>query len=61
MEASSLLRDLAAEFGRTPEQLFGSLRNLARRLLEAFRYVALSDRAFDSLPVGSIRIRFDSS
>jgi len=37
------LRDLAAEFGRTPMQLFGSLKNLARRLLEAFRYVILSD------------------
>jgi hypothetical protein len=29
MEAGSLLRNLAAEFGQTPMQLFGSLRNFA--------------------------------
>jgi hypothetical protein len=58
-EASSLLRRLAADCGRTPWQLFGSLKNLARRLLESFRYFALGDEAF----AGSARmqIRFDSS
>jgi hypothetical protein len=61
MEAGSLLRDLAAEFGRTPMQLFGSLKNLARRLLEAFRYIALSDQAFDPLHAAGIQIRFDTS
>jgi hypothetical protein len=61
LEVGSLLRDVAAEFGRTPGQLFGSLKNLARRLLEAFRYVALSDKAFDFLQAGSIQIRFDTS
>jgi hypothetical protein len=61
MEAGSLLRDLAAEFGRTPIQLFGSLKNLARRMLEAFRYIALSDQAFDLLHAASIQIRFDTS
>ena len=50
LEVGSLLRNVAAEFGRTPGQLFGSLKNLARRLLEAFRYIALSDKAFDSSP-----------
>src|SRR5271166_730025 len=61
VEVGSLLRDLAAEFGRTPMQLFGSLKNLARRMLEAFRYIALSDQAFDPLHAASIQIRFDTS
>jgi len=61
MEAGSLLRNLAAEFGRTPLQLFGSLKNLARRLLDAFRYMILNDQAFDPLRAASIQIRLDSS
>src|SRR5579864_1736729 len=61
LEVGSLLRDVAAEFGRTPGQLFGSLKNLARRLLEALRYVALSDKAFDYFRAASIQIRFDTS
>jgi len=61
VEAGSLLRNLAAEFGRTPLQLFGSLKNLARRLLDAFRYVVLNDQAFDPRHAASIQIRLDSS
>ncbi len=61
MEAGSLLRNLAAEFGRTPLQLFGSLKNLARRLLDAFRYMILNDQAFDPLRAASIQIHLDSS
>lgn len=61
VEAGSLLRNLAAEYGRTPWQLFGSLKNLARRLLDAFRYFALSDEAFDPLRAAGIQIRFDTS
>ena len=61
LEGGSLLRAVAAEFGRTPVQLFGSLKNIARRLLEAFRYFSLSDRAFDSLHASRIQIRFDTS
>ena len=61
VEAGSLLRNLAAEFGRTPMQLFGSLKNLARRMLEAFRYMILNDQAFDPLHAASIQIRLDSS
>jgi hypothetical protein len=60
-EASSLLRHLAAEYERTPWQLFGSLKNLARRLLESFRYFALSDDAFDPGSAADIQIRLDSS
>ncbi len=61
LEVGSLLRNVAAEFGRTPMQLFGSLKNLARRLLEAFRYIALSDEVFDHSRAGNIQIRFDTS
>jgi hypothetical protein len=61
VEAGSLLRNLAAEFGRTPMQLFGSLKNLARRMLDAFRYMVLNDQAFDPLHAASIQIRLDSS
>jgi hypothetical protein len=60
-EAGSLLRRLAAECGRTPWQLFGGLKNLARRLLECFRYRVLRDEAFDPDPSERIQIRFDSS
>jgi hypothetical protein len=61
LEVGSLLRAAAAEFGRTPRQLYGSLKNLARRLLEAFRYIRLSDKAFDPLHARGIQVRFDDS
>jgi len=47
-ERGSLLKQLAAEWGRTPLQLFGSLKNLARRLLEALRYLSLPEDNFAS-------------
>ncbi len=57
----SLLRRLAAECGRTPWQLFGGVANLARRLLESFRYRHLSDDAFAPQPNERMQYRFDSS
>jgi hypothetical protein len=60
-EAGSLLRRLAAECGRTPWQLFGGLANLARRLLESFRYRILSAQAFDPPANERMQNRFDSS
>ena len=60
-EAGTLLRRLAQECGRTPWQLFGGLTNLARRLLESFRYRILSDEVFDPKPNERIRIGLDSS
>ena len=60
-EASSLLRQLARECGQTPWQLFGSLKNLARRLLECFRYFALSAAAFASGQAHRIYFHVDSS
>jgi hypothetical protein len=60
-EAGSLLRQLAAECERTPWQLFGGLANLARRLLESFRYRALNDEAFHPNRQERIQYRFNSS
>jgi hypothetical protein len=60
-EAGSLLKHLAAECGRTPWQLFGSLKNIAQRLLESFRYRILGDSVFVPDPTERIQIRFDSS
>jgi hypothetical protein len=60
-EAGSLLRRLAAECDRTPWQLFGGLNNLARRLLESFRYRIWDDDAFASDPNQRTQIRLDSS
>lgn len=60
-EAGSLLRHLAAECSQTPGQLFGSLKNIARRLLESFRYFILGDEAFDVTRARRIQIRFDTS
>jgi len=40
VERGSLLRRLAAECGRTVHQLFGSLQNIARRLLEVCAFAS---------------------
>lgn len=61
LERGSLLKQLAAALGRTPLQLFGSLKNLARRLLESLRYLVLPDESFDPVVAGRLKIRLDSS
>jgi hypothetical protein len=61
LENGNLLRRLAAACSKTPLQLFGSLKNIARRLLESFRYRLLRDEAFDAQQAARIQIRFDSS
>jgi hypothetical protein len=61
LEVGSLLRRLASEWGQTPGQLFGSLKNIARRLLESFRYYELRETAFDRARAARLQIRFDSS
>src|SRR6202008_3343612 len=40
LERGSLLRRLAAEAGRAFAKLFGSLKNVARRLLDSVRFLA---------------------
>jgi hypothetical protein len=62
VEKGSLLRHLAQEQGkRTAVELFGSLKNMAQRLLESLRYRHWSDEAFDRAAAGAIQIRLDSS
>lgn len=61
LERGSLLKQLAAELGRTPMQLFGSLKNLARRLLEALRYLRLPEESFDAATAGRLKIRLDNT
>lgn len=61
LENGSLLRKLAQETGRLPRSLFGSLKNIARRLLECFRYRFLPDEAFELAGAMAIQIRLDSS
>jgi hypothetical protein len=47
-EMGSLLQHLAKEYGSSPLQLFGSLKNLNQRLLECLRYFKLSEEALTS-------------
>ena len=62
VEKGSLLRHLAWEQGkRTAVELFGSLKNVAQRLLESLRYRRWPDEAFDRVGAGGIQIRLDSS
>jgi len=61
VERGSLLRRLAAEAGRPVWKLFGSLRNVARRLLDSVRFLAWEDDWFDARQAGTLRIGLDSS
>jgi hypothetical protein len=49
-EMGSLLRRLAQEYATTPVGLFGSLKNMAQRLLDCFRYFQLGEAAFETGP-----------
>ncbi|HZY31008.1 MAG TPA: hypothetical protein VFF86_05130 [Candidatus Methylomirabilis sp.] len=60
LEKGSLLRRLVRKAGQSAVDLFGSLKNIARRLLEAFRYARLPDEAFAPLAAASIQIRLDT-
>jgi hypothetical protein len=60
-ERGSLLRRLAEEYGRPVWKLFGSLKNLARRLLESVRFVLWAEDWFDPRAAGQLRIALDSS
>ena len=57
-ELGSLLRRLAEDYHTTPLGLFGSLKNLAQRLLECFRYFQLGAAPFER---GSGQIRWCDS
>ena len=61
LERGSLLRRLAAEAGRPVWALFGSLRNVARRLLDSVRFVTWEEGWFDAGQAAGARIGLDSS
>jgi hypothetical protein len=62
VEKGSLLRDLAVQQGKkTAVGLFGSLENMARRLLDSLRYRGWPEEAFDAQAARKIQIRLDSS
>jgi hypothetical protein len=54
-EMGSLLRQLAKRYQSTPIKLFGSLKNIAKNLLDGFRYFPLGEETFRSGP-GQIRL-----
>jgi hypothetical protein len=59
LERGSLLRRLAADQGRSLWKLFGSLKNIARRLLESLRFLVWEEAWFGS--AGKLRIGFDDT
>jgi len=59
LEMGSLLRQLARQYDSTPMRLFGSLKNIAQRLLECFRYFHLEAEVFD--PTEQFQIRLADS
>jgi hypothetical protein len=62
VEKGSLLRQLARQQGkRTAVELYGSLKNMAQRLLESLRYQRWPEAAFDAAAAGQRQIRLDSS
>jgi hypothetical protein len=61
LERGSLRRRLAEERGRPVWKLFGSLKKVARRLLDSVRYHAWEASWFDPGQAGKMRIRLDSS
>jgi hypothetical protein len=62
VEKGSLLRQLAQRQGKeTAVALFGSLRNMAQRLLESLRYRRWEDEAFDAGAAARMQIRLNSS
>jgi hypothetical protein len=61
LERGSLLRRLAEDMGRPVWKLFGSLQNVARRLLDSLRFVAWEDDWLDPQQAGRLRIGLDSS
>jgi hypothetical protein len=61
LERGGLLRRLADESGRPFWKLFGSLKNVARRLLDSFRYTVWQDDWFDPAKAAQLRIKLNSS
>jgi hypothetical protein len=62
VEKGSLLRQLAQQQGkRSAVELFGSLKNMAQRLLESLRYLQWPAEAYDVKQARRMQVRLDSS
>jgi len=62
VEKGSLLRQLAQAQGLPSAMaLFGSLKNMAQRLLDSLRYLPWPDDAYDAQQAAAMQIRLDSS
>jgi hypothetical protein len=61
VEKGSLLRQLAQQVGKTPQKLFGSLKNMARRLLNSVQFLHWPEEVFEAEAGKGIQIRLDSS
>jgi hypothetical protein len=59
VEKGSLIRQVARRYGKSVLALYGSLRNIARRLLDCLRHRLIPAEAFELAQ--SIQIRLDSS
>ena len=51
----------SSRFNQTAVALFGSLKNMAQRLLESLRYRCWEEEAFDAAVAATIQIRLNSS
>jgi hypothetical protein len=61
VEKGSLLRRLAQQQGkRTAVQLYGSLKNMAQRLLDSVRYTLWPEEVYDAFGARHMQIRLDS-
>jgi hypothetical protein len=61
VEKGSLLKGLAAEAGKSVLGLFGSLKNIGRRLLESWRNEVMTEEDLAEEAAGRIQIRLDDS
>lgn len=61
LERGSLLRRLANELGRPVLKLFGSLKNIAKRLLESLRHQQWADEWFDPGQAARLHLGLNSS
>lgn len=61
LERGSLLRQLVADLGKRLDQAFGSLENIAKRLLEGLRQCMWPDECFATEAAGRLRIRLEDS
>lgn len=61
LERGSLLRRLVEEHGRSLLQWFGSLKSMARRLLEGLRHALLPEECFDAKAAARLHAGLDIS